>query len=398
MNQPTNQVANVPQVAQHLATAKALEEYCLLPDVSKRDRLSIAYARKFLADNPNIEANFVIEFFHKIQETGANPFFGDIYCLPFQAKDGNRFVTKATVMFGYQFLQDRAMSTGEYEGYDGPIFKEHVENWNPFTGAVRETATCQVTVYRTGRRPCTYTADFWEFAKIKKDYNTGALTLQSTWNNWKIMLEKCALANALRRAFPEVLRGIYCQEEMFDARHEEMQRVSAPVLAPAPQAAPPVVAIQERKVPPKREPVMVVTPGLEDKVEPVYEPIKEAQEMPFRPSPEDVADVLPASSPCGEVKDVVPEGDGKLPESEERSLEKKRVAPKKTLDKEDRPATNDEMMKIDAVMNKAIHDGHLGYDCLGALQGVQRSYKRLYDLAMALSKKDYVAVKAVLYL
>ena len=369
----------VPQFAGQLLTQQALDEYCLTKDISKRDLLNRAFARKFLADNPNLEACHAIEFFHKIQETGANPFFGDIYCIPYNATEFGVKKVKANVMFGYQFLLQKAQETGEYEGYDGPVFREHVENWNPSNNFSRDTATCEVVVYRKGKRPTKYTADFWEFAKFKKDYNTGAMVLQSTWNNWKIMLEKCAVANAIRRAFPDVLRGIYCREEMDDEnRRMEMVTVSPP-------------QIQQIQEPPKNELTReeykeeLKTKLTEQvKLVPKTPPLMriKREEKPVEVQPEIKEDGLTFNE-LAEVDDIKP------------IVEKKTPPPKKT-EKADRPATNEEMQKIMAQMNKMIHEGHLDYDSLGALQRLQRSYNKLYELAVALSLREFAKVRTLL--
>ena len=356
------QVIVVPQFAHHFLDEALFNKHCLSNDVTKRDLLNLAYAKKFILDNPNLDASYVIEFLHKIQETGANPYFGDIYCIPYEVRGGG---VKANIMFGYQFLLSKVKSTGEYDGYEGPVFTEHVENWNPLTNESRQTATCQVIVYRKNHMPTKYTADFWEFAKIKQDYRTGADQLQSTWRNWKIMLEKCALANALRRAFPEVLRGIYCKEEMWDENNGTAVTVT-PALT---QAVTP--ALGPDPVEKAKEKLRQVLEKKETQPAPKGNP-------PARKSP---APTLAPAEPVEVVNENPPVED--TPNTEVRTIR-------------DRPATSEEMQKIMTEMNKAIHAGHLNYDTLGALQSAQKSYNKIYRIAVALSQKDYDQVRTLL--
>ena len=49
-------------------------------------------------------------------------------------------------------------------------------------------------------------------------YSEYARNVDQDWSNWRkmpeVMLEKVALARALRRAFPAMLGGIYTRDEM----------------------------------------------------------------------------------------------------------------------------------------------------------------------------------------
>jgi hypothetical protein len=80
------------------------------------------------------------------------------------------------------------------------------------TGRKRPSYTSTCWVKRKGQSKVTYTAYLWELAK---QYNG---TLSSTWASApKLMLNKCAVANAFRWAFPETLGSYYIQDEIKDA-------------------------------------------------------------------------------------------------------------------------------------------------------------------------------------
>jgi hypothetical protein len=110
-------------------------------------------------------------------------------------------------------------------------------------------------VKRKGQAKVTYTAYLWELAK---QYN-GALS--STWASApKLMLNKCAVANAFRWAFPETLGSFSIQDEIKDAIDVEF--------SPIPQTTKPVHATQE-----------YVAPENVEKTDESFEPERDIEDM-----------------------------------------------------------------------------------------------------------------------
>ena len=121
-------------------------------------------------------------------------------------------------------LRAIAERTGEYEGTDEPETTE-AANGQPLK--------CRVLVWRKGRqKPSVGVARFAEYAQFTLD---GKLT--KMWREKPfLMLEKCAEALALRRAFPEDMGGLLEASEM---EQQEAQPVPVPA---ALQLVPPLPA------------------------------------------------------------------------------------------------------------------------------------------------------------
>lgn len=155
----------------------------------------------------------IIEFLHKAQLTGANPSLNQIFLIERNTKINNQWRKVGTVVFSYNFLQVMARHTGEYNGYKSEI--KIAPKFDPNNFKPKDMLCCVLTVNRLGCE-YQYTAWFDEYAQRNTDQN-----LNSIWSSKPyLMLEKCALAGALRRAFPEVLSGVYIEEEMNVYDHE----------------------------------------------------------------------------------------------------------------------------------------------------------------------------------
>ena len=145
-----------------------------------------------------------IKFVHKCQRVGADPTLDQAYLLPY--KDYKTGVISGQIMFHYSFLEAIANQQGDYGGFKR---ETKVDNYfNPTTLKETKMLRCDVTIIR-GQKEFSFTAWFDEYAKRK---SSGELT--GTWKSAPyMMLEKCALAGALRRAYPEAMSGIYSIEE-----------------------------------------------------------------------------------------------------------------------------------------------------------------------------------------
>ncbi len=136
-------------------------------------------------------------FLYQAWRLDLDPLTKEIWCV----KYGNE---PAAIFASFSGIQKKAMKSGEWDGYeismDPPVLKN---------GEYPQSVTC--TMYRKGvSHPVVFTARWAEFARYKKDG-----TLQSNWQSMPtIMLRKCAIANAIRQAFPDHVGSIYTPEEM----------------------------------------------------------------------------------------------------------------------------------------------------------------------------------------
>ena len=140
-------------------------------------------------------------FIYYCQRKGVHPL--DKLIHPVKRGQGDK--AKTTFQSGIDFMRSEAEETGEYEGQDPAEF----EFDDPQKPDWPTKAT--VKVYRAGKtRPFVGEARWIEF------FPGDAMGFQ-----WKkmptVMLSKCAEAQALRRAFPKKLAGLYVPEEMAQA-------------------------------------------------------------------------------------------------------------------------------------------------------------------------------------
>jgi phage recombination protein Bet len=167
-------------------------------------------------------------FMHVCQRTGLDPFSRQIYMINRRTRENGQFVTKQTIQVGidgFRVIRDRVAArlgvSVEYEDtiwYDADGSEHRVWLWD------HAPAACNVTVVKDGKRfpGVVRTASY---AAVNKD---GDMTAQ-----WKTqpdhMIEKCAEAFALRRAFPHDLGGVQLDDEMPQPEHAPAQngRVTA---------------------------------------------------------------------------------------------------------------------------------------------------------------------------
>lgn len=158
-------------------------------------------------ENPSIPWPYILEFIKKAAITGADPRLNQIYLIPQKKWDSvtRQQVPMAHTVFAYQFFINKAYQTGlmEYFTVDTKIDKYlSIENGKP---KIIETLVSVCTVKRKDMtKETNYKAHFPEFYKKSP-----------TWDKSPyLMLEKCAIANCMRRAFPEYLTGLYIKDEM----------------------------------------------------------------------------------------------------------------------------------------------------------------------------------------
>ncbi|MGP9720929.1 MULTISPECIES: phage recombination protein Bet [unclassified Corynebacterium] len=168
-------------------------------------------------------------FFHQCKRTGLDPFARQIYMIARQGKQ-----TIQTGIDGFRLIARRATdrSTGTL-GYEDTQWADPNGQWHDVWLWNEPPAAARVTVVRDGARFPSI-ARFMEYAGRKRDGQ-----LNQMWSTRPaLMLEKCAEALALRKAFPQDLSGLYTSDEMQQATVIDHQ-------PPAPSKA---------KMPPKPDP------------------------------------------------------------------------------------------------------------------------------------------------
>ena len=154
--------------------------------------------RNFCANAPD---TIVEPFLRLCERRGLSPEEKHVYLV----NRGGKWVTQ-TGIDGYRYIADR---TRTYAGSDKPRF-----NFMPDIFDVPDSV--EVTVYKMvqGQR-CPFTAVAYWDEYAPEDLKAVASFM---WKKMpKTMLAKCAEAQALRKAFPNELAGLYTDEEMAQA-------------------------------------------------------------------------------------------------------------------------------------------------------------------------------------
>ena len=169
-------------------------------------------------------------FIQVAQRTGLDPFSRQIYAI----KRAGKMVIQTSID-GYRLIADRG---GNYAGNDEAVFVHNAEG-----GLMR--ASVKVWKFVKGVR-CDFTAmaDWDEYVQLD---SKGVIT--SMWATKRyIMLAKCAEAQALRKAFPADLSGLYTHEEMGQADNVPVAKVAPRVLrGPVVKDLQPPLSVEETK-------------------------------------------------------------------------------------------------------------------------------------------------------
>lgn len=187
-------------------------------------------------------------FMHYCQKTGLDPFSRQIYMIMRREKVGDQWVAKQTIQVGidgFRVIRDRiAARTGATIEYEDTIWYDGDGGEHAVWLSDAAPAACRVTVLKNGRRfpavvrTASYMATNRETGKPVSQWRTQA----------DHMIEKCAEAFALRRAFPHDLGGVYLEDEMPPAQEAARpQRVTAAevISRGVPEPEPPAEEPQE---------------------------------------------------------------------------------------------------------------------------------------------------------
>lgn len=178
-------------------------------------------------------------FMEAARSFGLDPFRRQISAIVFNKDKPER--RRMAIIVGRDGLRSIASRTGDYRPASGPaefeVSGDAKGEVNPL-GIIR----CAVTLHkqdRAGEWHPVYGEAYWdEFAPIteKWEYNqaqgrrapTGEMEIQK--GNWtkmpRLMIQKCAEAQALRAGWPDQFGGLYAEEEMDQAVAREMRDVT----------------------------------------------------------------------------------------------------------------------------------------------------------------------------
>lgn len=171
------------------------------------------YLRMLFEKHRALPQSDIIEFIHKSQQTGANPSLNQIYLIERNTKVNGEWRKVGSVVFSYNFILAIANQTKEFQGYTSEM--KIVEKFDPMTLESKKMLAC-TTITRRNNSEFPYTAYFDEYVQTDREGKPQGLWASKPY----MMLEKCSISGALRRAFPEALSGIYCEEELESASNE----------------------------------------------------------------------------------------------------------------------------------------------------------------------------------
>lgn len=155
-------------------------------------------------------------FLQTAMHVGLDPFKGQICLIKFKDKDLGRDVFQPCIKIDGQ--RAKAEETGKYRGQTEPQWCGRDGVWVDVWLSNEPPAAARIGVYRSDFDKPIYAVARWaSYAATYADGNPKAM--------WKkmpdVMLAKCAESLALRKAFPQILGGIYTDVEMEQAQNEK---------------------------------------------------------------------------------------------------------------------------------------------------------------------------------
>lgn len=142
--------------------------------------------------NSNLQPNEQAQFLAIAQTFNLNPWKREVYAIAYGQGNGR----KLSIIVGYEVYLRRAEGFPQYDGYETEFHGQGTE------------MSCTCKVYRKDRnRPTGATVFLREYSQNNNMWNTKT----------HVMLEKVAIATALRRAFPMEFNGMpYIADELPD--------------------------------------------------------------------------------------------------------------------------------------------------------------------------------------
>jgi phage recombination protein Bet len=193
--------------------------------------------RKQIADIS--DKDFAV-FKAQVVQTGLNPFMRQIYAIPRKRKIGNEWIITYQTLISIDGFRTIAERTGKYTGQTPMYWSDDgvswVEGWAKNTPPkLAKVGVCRS--YPNGVDKPTWAVAKYDGYVVKNkviDKVTNKVTERPSgqWlNNPELMLSKVAEMLAFRKAFPEVLSGIYGVDEMDKVLADEksITNVSNPI-------------------------------------------------------------------------------------------------------------------------------------------------------------------------
>jgi|TARA_X000001382_G_C3177343_1_gene181380 phage recombination protein Bet len=162
-------------------------------DLNDNDiKLTPAVVKKYICNNSAITDSEMAMFLKLCQHQQLNPFLREVYLIKF----GNQ---PASMVTGKETFLKRAKRDPRYAGHECSI-----------EGTVPEMSATAKVYVQGYQVPISCTVFYEEYVGTKRDG-----TPSSMWaNKPRTMLQKVALVQALREAFPDTFGGMYSQEEI----------------------------------------------------------------------------------------------------------------------------------------------------------------------------------------
>ena len=218
-----NVISLFPPTVSDLVQQDLLKDYISTsPDVKFKFNANLV--KLLVQKNRLLRSEHFIDFIQRCQITGADPRKNQAYLVTFNktTKVGEEFIQEVhgVTIFSYHFMINKAQDT---KGLIGWKIETKAEDYFDMETQKSTKQLCSYAIIeRKGRKPIVYRAWFSEFAKKVE----GKLT--EMWRTKPyMMLEKCALVNGIRQAFPDMFAGMYISEEILGT--ESMQVSDEPL-------------------------------------------------------------------------------------------------------------------------------------------------------------------------